>query len=518
VALVLEIEFLAGFCAAATGPDNETADWPPAGDRVFSALVASWAARGCEEGEAEALRWLERQPPPAVVASAASARTTPVFYVPPNDPETPPSDLARLKWYREYLGKGKPIPKGKKGQQLRKAWKDAIGVLPACRSRHERRFAVARPDEPRVELRWPEVPDTPILEALDRLAADTSYLGASRSLVRCRFRADGGPGVAARPTARWVYPGRFGELCDAYEQGLRPTPGAPVRAALGADATDPPPASVFADRWLVLEHRDGTMPDLRACALVARRIRDCLLSGYGRLGLPVPETVSGHAADGSPTRAPHLAIVPLAFVGFPHADGRVLGFALVPPRGSGLLDDETFRRVLRKLAPIADVRGGSGEVVRELTVSTPTGTAAEAAFKLTFQPRFEGSGRRSLDPGLYLGPARRFATVTPIVLDRHLKARGAARIDEIRAIVETACERIGLPRPIAVLPDRHAAVEGAFSVRVAGAPGWLRWRLPSELASRQLTHAVVEFAEPVRGPVLLGAGRFCGLGLCRPLP
>jgi len=487
VALVLEIEFLAGFSAAATGPDNETADWPPAADRVFSALVASWAARGCEKGEAEALRWLERQPPPVVVASVASARTTPPFYVPPND--------ARLDRTRT-----------------------AAGVFPPLRKRQERRFAVARPEESVVELRWPEAPEKPTLAALDRLAADTSYLGASRSLVRCRFRAEGDPGAAGRPTARWVYPGRLDELRIAYEQGVRPTSGAPVRAAIGADATDPPPASVFADRWLVLEHRDGTMPDLRACALVARQIRDCLMSGYGRLGLPVPETVSGHTEDGSPTRAPHLAIVPLAFVGFPHADGRVLGYALVPPRNAGLLEDETFRRVLRKLAPIADVRGRSGEMVRELTVSTPVGTAAEAAFKLTFQPRFEGSGRRSLDPGLYLGPARRFATATPIVLDRHLKERGAARVDEIRAMIESACERIGLPRPVAVVPDRHAAVEGAPSIRIEGAPAWTRWRSPAELASRQLTHAVLEFAEPVRGPVLLGAGRFCGLGLCRALP
>jgi CRISPR-associated protein Csb2 len=28
---------------------------------------------------------------------------------------------------------------------------------------------------------------------------------------------------------------------------------------------------------------------------------------------------------------------------------------------------------------------------------------------------------------------------------------------------------------------------------------------------------VIEFAEPVAGPVLLGAGRFVGLGLCLPL-
>jgi CRISPR-associated protein Csb2 len=33
-----------------------------------------------------------------------------------------------------------------------------------------------------------------------------------------------------------------------------------------------------------------------------------------------------------------------------------------------------------------------------------------------------------------------------------------------------------------------------------------------------LTHAVIDFAEPVRGPVLIGAGRYNGFGVCRPLP
>jgi len=38
--------------------------------------------------------------------------------------------------------------------------------------------------------------------------------------------------------------------------------------------------------------------------------------------------------------------------------------------------------------------------------------------------------------------------------------------------------------------------------------------IPPRLAS----HALLVFPEPVRGPVLLGAGRYFGLGLFRPLP
>ena len=49
-------------------------------------------------------------------------------------------------------------------------------------------------------------------------------------------------------------------------------------------------------------------------------------------------------------------------------------------------------------------------------------------------------------------------------------------------------------------------------------PGWYG-KLPSlgDFASRRLVHAVIEFDTATAGPLLIGAGRFCGLGLCLPL-
>lgn len=83
--LVLEIEHLTGVAFAATGPDSDRPDWPPQPDRVFSALVASWAARGQRAAETGALEWLEQQPAPRIVASRDIPRTAPVRFVPPND-------------------------------------------------------------------------------------------------------------------------------------------------------------------------------------------------------------------------------------------------------------------------------------------------------------------------------------------------------------------------------------------------------------------------------------------------
>ena len=44
--LILEIEHLLGVAFAAQSAASSAPDWPPQPDRVFSALVATWGARG----------------------------------------------------------------------------------------------------------------------------------------------------------------------------------------------------------------------------------------------------------------------------------------------------------------------------------------------------------------------------------------------------------------------------------------------------------------------------------------
>jgi CRISPR-associated protein Csb2 len=169
---------------------------------------------------------------------------------------------------------------------------------------------------------------------------------------------------------------------------------------------------------------------------------------------------------------------------------------------------------MRSLSPVDEERGR-----RILTLTSKSGTSAVSAFSIGLSPTFEPpTDKRSLDPALYTGSASVFATVTPIVLDRHLKESGAARQEEAAGQIAMACRNIGLPEPKAVVIDKHSAVEGAPSAYPSGnSPHWMNWRLPRSLASRQLTHAVIRFAEPIDGPVILGAGRFVGLGLCRPV-
>jgi CRISPR-associated protein Csb2 len=374
------------------------------------------------------------------------------------------------------------------------------------RSRVERRFPAFRPDEPIVRLVWRDVnADIETVTVLNALAADTPYIGHSSSLTRCRFRTDDAPERTARPRRR-VYKGRLAELERSYHNGSRPSPGEDVRVA--AAVRPACKTSVFAERWLVLEHVDGDMPDLRAAALVAKALRSALMSGYKKNGQQavIPAVVSGHAVDGSPTSESHLAIAPLAFLGSQFADGRMFGFALIPPGEAELLANEDFRNALRAVAAWKEDKGW-----RELKLDCN-------GLDLTFTPSGEGA-RRSLEPAPYVAVAKTWATCTPMLLDRHLKAKGNAERDaEVAKLLRHACANIGLPEPARISAGKHSAVQGAPSAYPSGrAPRWAGWRLPESLASRQLMHAVLQFEEPVRGPVILGAGRFVGLGLCRAL-
>ena len=474
MSLVFEIEFLTGVCRAAREPGETAPDWPPQPDRVFSALVSAWAARGERSEERAALEWLEEQSPPTIQASEHTSRTTPDVFVPPND------------------------------LKASKAAKTYIKVMPDRRPRQPRSFPVARPDDPVVLLAWSEQPKAGILDALDAIARDVGYIGHSASLTRCRFLS-GDALTLEHPARRRVYPGRLRELERLHKSN-------PTRPAIR------PGASVFPKRspetqslgdWLVLEAIDGETPDIRATALVCRLLRQTLMSGYRKAGRQnaIPEIVSGHAPDGAPSRIPHLSIAPMAFAGFSHADGRVFGFALIPPRGMALEKIEGFCAAFERVAPYCQDR--------ERRVLTLEGAPLRES--LSFAP-VQHTGARmwsSLSTVPYLRPSRLWASVTPIVLERHLKRKDDA---EIRELVAQACENTRLPRPKMerIQVGKHSAVEGVPPARpLTGEPPWMRWKTPNSLASRLLIHTIIDFEHEVSGPVLLGAGRFTGLGLCR---
>ena len=100
--------------------------------------------------------------------------------------------------------------------------------------------------------------------------------------------------------------------------------------------------------------------------------------------------------------------------------------------------------------------------------------------------------------------------MTPVVLNRHFDGKDKWQ----RAVegVKDMCAHIGLPRPHEVLLHPVSRVEGVPHAREF--PQLVR---KHDGGRRSHGHAVLVFDEPVCGPVLIGAGRFRGYGLCRPI-
>ena len=116
-----------------------------------------------------------------------------------------------------------------------------------------------------------------------------------------------------------------------------------------------------------------------------------------------------------------------------------------------------------------------------------------------------------------------WASVTPVVLDRHPKhdpssARGSEREawrQEVAESVIESCGRIGLPAPVRIDIDKTSWHRGAPRARPG--PGGMPWLSSKTGHAKQQVHVLLEFGCEVQGPVLLGAGRYRGYGLCKPL-
>ncbi|WP_448509125.1 type I-G CRISPR-associated protein Csb2 [Immundisolibacter sp.] len=519
----LAFRYLNGWAmAAADGARKERAEWPPHPDRVFMALAAAWFETDQDPAEGAALRWLEALDPPCIAASPAEIRQTlstgrpPVSFVPVND--------ARV---------GRKAPDSAELGKLRDA---GLAVLPEHRSRQPRSFPVVVPHDPCVRLIWPQAQPAEHLEPLGRLAAKVTHIGHAASLVQA-WVDDVSPDPAWVPVdgatthrLRVTTAGRLDALERTYNRAAMIAYAdldAARKAAKGKERTglqkelearfgDTPPVSAFPSpvRWagydrpavdqiaqphsvfdprLVVLRLTGKRLDLESTLRVMDALRGALLSTCPQ---PIPPWVSGHEADGAPSRQPHVAFLPLPFVDAEHADGHLLGVALAMPAG---------------IAPQA-----VAQALNPLLWDRETGAPARIRlfdgqwFECVAELEQREMPPRNVQSDTWTQAAQRWGSVTPVVLDRHCD--GARRWSQAEEVVKDACERIGLPRPAAVVLSGVSPLRGVPPAR--SFPPLLR---KGNGGRRQHLHAEILFDEPVVGPVLVGAGRFRGYGLLRPL-
>ena len=398
----------------------------------------------------------------------------------------------------------------------------AAALLPNGRTRQVRTFPVVFPERTIFTFIWPALPTPALRAALDGLCKRVTRLGHSSSLVRCvivdhLIVPTLVPDEDGDVVLRTVGPNQLArlEVEFARHQGIenRVLPAIPKRygrvEAKVSDSATVIAQSIFSNDWVIFERIEckGSARLLSSRGTdLARALRDSLIEQHGSKTLPA--SLSGHRQDSGAANQPHIAFLALPFVGHEHSDASIQGCAIAMPRK--LADAE--REMLLRLIAVWE---------RDRAIDA-VGTMELAGNNLppVHVRRVELAGKNTLRPATWCRPSRRFVTATPIALDRNPgnlrgNKHGAAHKASIEAqrYVADACERIGLPRPISVEVSPFAPLlPGAQPVHA-----FLPWPGRPGRTARVRVHADIRFAEAVRGPVLLGAGRFFGLGLCLPI-
>ncbi|MEX2530112.1 MAG: type I-U CRISPR-associated protein Csb2 [Gemmatimonadota bacterium] len=550
--LAVQVELLTGRYVASEYNDRTKAEWPPHPARFYSALVATWAETGSPVEEAAALDFLATLPAPELhVPEIQRERDSSTFYVPVNDTSivrTYQSNWQKMNaaWQqREEAREGLDrVTDGKERRKLEqsvqrstkaidqlrktvagfltggKVADSGLALLPDQRTKQARHFPSVSPDEPRFVLVWAEAGGMkPHLPALDRLLARVHRLGHSHSLVLIR-RVEDPPAANWIPhedgdtAIRWVSPGQRKALVEYHDLhcGVEPRVMPAVTIAYGrAEELIPEeesPESDLAGDFIIYERAGGPpVPVTRAVSL-AETVHRALV----KMAEPLPEggvhpAVCGRDPNGKVTRDPHVLILPLPYVASQYADGTVMGVAFAIPRA---VSEDGRIQILRALGQWE--RHGDAE---DRMIKVHLGSRSPIELRRVLGK----SDRYNLQPRTWCRASRTWVTATPVALDRNPKtlwARDAhaATQGERRAIrsIRQACERIGLPQPEQVSLERTAPLRGTepvgshppFPGRGAG-------------PRRVLVHAHLRFTELIRGPVVLGAGRFRGAGLFRPI-
>ena len=465
--LAISVEFLHG---TFRGDPDGTAitggltrgEWPPSPARLFAALVAADGTRQASRvTDGRELIWLEGQPPPAIHAHSEPCHET----------------LLR-RFVVKHVAHSAPAKKTHHEYVARE------GTL-------HRPGARVAPRVPLVVYRWNvELPDAETLDSLGRRAARVGYLGASDSPVRVRVSTR----MPCAATGEIFVPDSNGDIrirvprpgdvdvLDAMYDAWQERGASVVRSQFpallhwalyrspgGHDVTDR--GEVVA--WLRLQPAVSG----RRITAVTALFKDAVLSRHQRMHGEPPAILHGHGFTSPGYDLSRYLALP--DTGYSRSRGRIHGLALWMPPGSD--------RVQRQRARDAAV-----------SIEALVGRGVETSVE-----RYGDEERPwAANPRRWRGPSATWVTAFPVIHER----RGIPDLSE----AVRWCRHAGLPEPIAFRSCRTPLLPGAVDlapveVNRPGRPG-----LP-------YSHAEFGFAEPIAGPVVIGAGRQRGLGLCVPV-
>lgn len=519
--LHISVTFLQPTCHARLGKeDSALNEWPPSPLRLFQAMVAGAAARWAGEngsGRAAltadapvaALKWLEclcENAAPTIIAPRVVTGQAVPRYVPNNS-----ADLVAAQWARG----------------------DTLATF------EDRTKKVFRPthllDGSTVHYLWLLTDD----QRREAVRHEGTLAAAARCIVALGWGIDAAigdarliddAGAAALPGELWepARPGtpglrlpvrgtldaliaRHATFLDRLKDGVF-HPVAPLRAFTTAAyrrASDLPPRpfAAFVLRPFDSDTGYAAFPAARANHVAAMlRHAACVAAkadldhrpGAWRTNEWALRFVAGHGPSGTAKRRskddshPRFSYLPLPSIGHTHADGMIRRVIIAEPFGG---DGRSVRWVSQRLAGVVLHDEDRGPVARLEPVEPD-----EAEFSRVFRLYAARSTEESRTA---------WASVTPVILPGYDDNTIAKRE---RLLLE--CLRHAGIDPAAVvwLESRRAAwqphVGGALPQSLAA------FKRPDYLAHLPAIHVRLQFASPISGPLTLGAGRHCGLGVC----
>ena len=485
------------------GRYHGTGDWPPAPARLFQAVMAG-AARGATVPDVarDALGWLERLPPPVIAAPRGEPGQVYTGFVPNNDLDAALSG-------KNASDIEDAVASIRVGKTVRPVLFDAADPILYCWSFDGDDAHAAALCETAGQLYQ-------LGRGVDMAWADATVLDADEA--RGLLSAHGGivyrpsPGASTGHDLLCPRPGTGRSLADRFTgmrtrfrgsgSNRRPArvfvqPPKPLLASVPYDA--PPACLVFALRGG--DTRGGfASRRLGEAAGLVTEVRDQVATRLCETAPALAEDVARYLVGRGATdadKAMRVRIVPLPSIGHPHADMAIRRLMVHVPQSCPLRADDLAWAFAQVVWTDAD-----GVVLVDLQRMDDDAMAE----------RYERGGRcwRSVTP-LALAAAQR-RRIDPARGKEEAKDAAERVHEESRAVhaVQQALRHAGIADTLTAVRVQREPFDG-HGERAEGFAACTRF--PKEA----LWHVSMTFAASVAGPLLLGDGRYLGLGLMRSI-
>ncbi len=473
------------------GEDSQP-EWPPSPLRLYQALIAGAAGRWNERikltAAVPALEWLEKQPPPTIVASKAARSGTPYrTYVPDNV-----ADKLAASWSKGRAASIADYRSEKDVQPIHLNEDSRLHYLYCLDSYCQFEELLKECSFGLTHVGW----------GIDQAIASVSVIDSTKidKLDGERWQ----PRMDAATKLRSPSEGTLAELADQHTAFLNRLQGnqfSPVQPLNHFDVVGyhrvgdplPRPHVVFE-----LRHNDGSFcryPQrnlihiagmLRHLAL--ETMKQCPPGDVGDDTTWLDSFVAGHA-HGNPEHR-QFSYLPLPSIGHQHADQAVRRVMITAPVG----DDAWLEHLSQRLA---------GQQLKPES-------NGNAQFGEKGPPTLVRIDRDKVSR-CYTASANRWASVTPVILPGHTDRKRNKTIK----LIERAIREAGIEQPCTYEWSPVSRFRKSLSAHKYDRNNKPIYCKPKYLQELTAVHLELTFKEQLKapGPLALGAGRHCGFGL-----